>query len=73
MLQPNKPEYSARFRHSSLLGWVCLLQQEEGEGEGYVRILKFQPLLFCIPLVSKQTETYLMGICSQFVFCLLSP
>ena len=33
----NKPEYSARFRHSSLLGWVVCLQQEEGEGEGYVR------------------------------------
>ena len=73
MLQPNKPEYSARFRHSSLLGWVCLFAAGGGEGEGYVRVLKFQPLCVCIPLVSKQTETYLMGICSQFVFCLLSP
>ena len=24
MLQSNEPEYSARFRHSSSLGWVCL-------------------------------------------------
>ena len=54
------------------VGFVCL-QQEEREGEGYVRVLKFQPLCVCIPLVSKQAETYLMGICSQFVFCLLSP
>ena len=51
-----------------LVGFVCLREEE-----GYVRVLKFQPLCVCIPLVSKQTETYLMGICSQFVFCLLSP
>ena len=51
-----------------LVGFVSLREEE-----GYVRVLKFQPLCVCIPLVSKQTETYLMGICSQFVFCLLSP
>ena len=50
-----------------LVGFVCL-QQKDGEEEGYVRVLKFQPLCVCIPLVSKQTETYLMGICSQCVF-----
>ena len=28
----NKPEYSARFRHSSLLGWVCLFAAGGGGG-----------------------------------------
>ena len=72
MLQPNKPEYSARFRHSSLLGWVCLFAAGGGGGEGICESIEIPPLCVCIPLVSKQTETYLMGICSQFVFCLLS-
>ena len=47
-VQPNKPEYSARFRHSSSLGWVCLFAARGGGGEGYVRVLKFQPLCVCI-------------------------
>ena len=59
MFQPNKPEFSAQFRHSSSLACVCLFA--EGGRKKYVRLLEFQLLSFCIPLVSEQTETYMLG------------
>ena len=59
VFQPNKPEFSAQFRHSSSLACVCLFA--EGGGKEYVRLLELQLLGFCIPLVSEQTETYVLG------------
>ena len=65
--------YSARFRHSSSLGWVCLFAARGGGGEGYVRVLKFQPLL-CLYSIGFETDGDLTdGNLFSVVFCLLSP
>ena len=47
MLQPNKPEYSARFRHSSLLGWVCLFAAGGGGGGGICESIEI-PTSLCL-------------------------
>ena len=46
MLQPNKPEYSARFRHSSLLGWVCLFAAGGGGGGGICESIEIPTVVF---------------------------
>ena len=71
VFQLNKPEFSAKFRHSFSLAWVCLFAA--GGGGAICEIIGIQTAWFCIPLVSEQMETYLMGIFSQCVFGLLSP
>ena len=71
VFQPNKPEFSAQFRHSSSL--ICVFLFAAGGKRGKCEIIEIRTSWFCIPLVSEQTETYLTGICSQSVFGLLSP
>ena len=63
----------SRFRHSSSLGWVCLFAPGGGGGGGIRESIEI-PTSLCLSSIGFETDRDLPdGICSQFVFCLLSP
>ena len=73
MLQPNKPEYSARFRHSSSLGWVCLFAP--GGGGGGIRESIEIPTSLCLSSIGFETDRdlpdgNLFSVCVLFTLAL---
>ena len=74
MLQPNKPEYSARFRHSSSLGWVCLFAAG-GRGGGGMRESIEIPTSLCLYSIGFETDGdlpdgNLFSVCVLFTLAL---
>ena len=74
MLQPNKPEYCARFRHSSSLGWVCLFAAGGGGGGGIRESIEI-PTSLCLSSIGCETDRdlpdgNLFSVCVLFTLAL---